>query len=182
MLPLSQKDSTIEIIESSLKGVKLFRPVIHTDNRGYLLETFRVGEVFDSFVQDNLSFSTKNCLRGMHFQQGLQQDKLVFVVTGKIFDVVVDIRKDSSTFGMWEGYILDDKEHHQLFIPKGFAHGFCVLSDRAYVMYKISKFYVAQLEKGFHWKDPDVDIRWPIDDPIVSDKDKNSPPLRELLL
>lgn len=170
-----------------LKGLKLIKPKVFRDQRGFFLETFsqpayeQIG-ISCGFVQDNHSFSSKGCVRGMHFQTTPGQAKLVRVASGRIFDVAVDIRKDSPTFGQWQGVILDDQEHEQFFVPVGFAHGFCVLSDYAHVMYKVSSVYQPATEKGFRWNDPDIDIQWPIKDPLVSDRDEKSPLFKELQL
>jgi len=177
----------MEIIDLPLKGLKLFKPSVYRDSRGFFLETYRVENFLKEgfsvdFVQDNHSFSMKNCLRGMHFQEGNTQDKMVFVVEGKVFDVAVDIRPNSPTYGKWEGVILDGEHHHQLFIPRGFAHGFCVLSEKAHVYYKVSRYYKASQEKGFRWNDPDINIKWPISNPKLSKKDKIAPFFKELQL
>ena len=177
----------MEIQDLSLEGLKLFKPTIYQDKRGFFLEVYRAENFLKKglnvvFLQDNHSFSKKNCLRGMHFQKGNKQDKMVFVIEGKIFDVVVDIRSDSPTFGKWEGVILEDKKHHQLFIPRGFAHGFCVLSEKAHVYYKVSSYYETSLEKGFRWNDPEINIKWPVSNPCLSKKDQLAPFFKELQL
>lgn len=175
----------MDVSELRLNGLKLIKPKIYRDQRGFFIETYQQS-VFDKngitdiFQQDNHSFSNQGCIRGMHFQSTPGQAKLVRVPVGKIFDVAVDIRPHSPTFGEWEGVILDDLNHHQLFIPVGFAHGFCVLSHEAHVMYKVSTPYHALYEKGFKWNDPDVDIRWPITHPIISDRDNHSPFFKEM--
>jgi dTDP-4-dehydrorhamnose 3,5-epimerase len=167
----------MEVISLSLEGVLLIKPKIYRDKRGFFLERYKKDRyhekgIVSQFVQENHSSSIKGTLRGMHFQSDPPQDKLVSVVHGKIFDVAVDIRLDSPTFGQWEGVFLDGDNLEQLFIPKGFAHGFCVLSDYAHVIYKISSFYNAETEKGFCWNDSDINIIWPIKDPILSKRDK----------
>ncbi|WP_075883156.1 dTDP-4-dehydrorhamnose 3,5-epimerase [Candidatus Protochlamydia sp. W-9] len=177
----------MEIIDLQLKGLKLVKPNVFKDNRGFFLESFqqplyqKMG-IQEIFLQDNHSFSQKGCIRGMHFQSFPGQAKLVRVAVGKIYDVAVDIRPESPTFGQWEGIVLDDKNHHQLFIPVGFAHGFCVLSQEAHVMYKVSTPYDPLYEKGFRWNDSQVNIQWPIEQPIVSERDKQSPSFRESML
>lgn len=133
------------------------------------------------FVQDNHSFSKQNTLRGMHFQQTPGQAKLVSVISGTIFDVIVDIRKDSPSFGKWEGIYLDGEKGEQLFIPIGFAHGFCVVSDSAHVVYKVSHPYDPAEEKTFRFDDPFVGVTWPTSCPILSKRDHTSPYLKELL-
>jgi dTDP-4-dehydrorhamnose 3,5-epimerase len=167
-----------------LDGSRLIEPLVHGDERGFFVETFRVDELADagidsSFVQDNHSRSRRGILRGMHFQPG--QAKLVRCARGAIFDVIVDIRKGSPTFGGWEGFELNDESHHQLFVPDGFAHGFCVLSDLADVTYKVSTFYDPAAESGFAFDDPEVAIEWPTTvELVVSDRDRAAPRLSEL--
>jgi dTDP-4-dehydrorhamnose 3,5-epimerase len=135
----------------------------------------------EHFQQDNHSYSKKGCIRGMHFQSYPGQAKLVRAAIGRIYDVAVDIRPQSSTFGKWEGVILDDQNHYQLYIPIGFAHGFCVLSDEAHVMYKVSTLYNPQYEKGFRWDDPQINIQWPLTvSATVSDRDQKAPFFREM--
>lgn len=176
----------MEVIDLKLKGLKLLKPKVFRDHRGFFLESFSKPlfdqlEMLSDFMQDNHSYSKKGCIRGMHFQSHPGQAKLVRAGIGMIYDVAVDIRKDSPTFGQWEGVILDSEHHHQLFIPVGFAHGFCVLSDEAHVMYKVSTPYQAAYEKGFRWNDPDINIKWPVEQPIVSERDEKSPLFHELL-
>lgn len=175
----------MEVIELKLKGLKLIKPKVFRDNRGFFLETYQQSSfkkfgIDVNFQQDNHSFSSKDCIRGMHFQTIPGQAKLIRSPVGKIFDVAVDIRPDSPTFGQWEGVVLDDKEHHQLYIPVGFAHGFCVLSETAHVMYKVSEPYNAAYEKGFRFDDPDVSIEWPTSTPIISDRDREAPRFKEM--
>lgn len=155
----------------NIAGLTLIKPKIFQDDRGFFLESFRSSWDFGvDFVQDNHSFSKKNVLRGMHFQKG--QAKLVRCVSGRIFDVAVDMRPSSPTYGMWEGVILDSENHHELFIPDGCAHGFCVLSDGADVCYKVSAYYDSKLESGFRFDDPGVGIVWPVKEPIISRRDR----------
>ncbi|MCE2982091.1 MAG: dTDP-4-dehydrorhamnose 3,5-epimerase [Parachlamydia sp.] len=174
----------MQIIDLGLKGLKLIKPDVYRDSRGFFLESFK-GPLYKElgidcgFAQDNHSFSQKGCVRGMHFQSVPGQAKLIRTAVGKIYDVAVDIRPDSPTFGQWEAVILDDVEHHQLFVPLGFAHGFCVLSEEAHVMYKVSTPYDPLYEKGFLWNDPQVNIQWPTDRPIVSERDEKSPTFEE---
>lgn len=170
----------MEVIDLRLNGLKLIKPKVFRDSRGFFVETFQQGPyetlgIDCSFMQDNHSCSQKGCVRGLHFQSYPGQAKLVRAAIGKIFDVAVDIRLDSPTFGQWEGVILDDVLHEQLFIPVGFAHGFCVLSDTAHVMYKVSTPYDARFEKGFRWNDPKVGIEWPVDEPVLSERDEKAP-------
>ena len=176
----------MDAIDLSLAGLKLIKPKIYKDNRGYFLESFqevlyqKLG-ISCPFVQDNHSYSQKGCIRGMHFQSFPGQAKLVRVAVGEIYDVAVDIRGDSPTFGKWEGVILNDQNHHQLFIPAGFAHGFCVLSEETHVLYKVSTPYDAKFEKSFQWNDPQINIQWPCEKPILSEKDLNAFSLKEVL-
>jgi dTDP-4-dehydrorhamnose 3,5-epimerase len=174
-----------ERLDTRLDGLVLLEPVVHGDDRGFLVETFseqawREAGVDVEFVQDNHSRSSGGILRGLHFQASPGQAKLVRCLRGRIWDVAVDLRRDSPTFGRWEGFELDDVRHRQLFIPKGFAHGFCVLGDIADVHYKLSTYYDPATESGFRWDDPDVGVEWPIDDPQVSERDANAPRLAEI--
>ena len=170
---------------TELEGVLLIEPLVHGDPRGRFYESYEekkyqaVG-IQEDFVQDNQSLSQKNVLRGLHYRIEPEQAKLVRVVKGEVFDVVVDIRKNSSTFGKWQSFILSASNYLQLYVPIGFAHGFCVLSDEAEFLYKVSESYSAEKEKGILWNDPDIGIDWPISDPILSEKDKINPPLRSL--
>jgi len=171
--------------QTELDGVLLIEPTVHHDSRGrffesYTKEKYRAVEIQEDFVQDNQSLSNKNVLRGLHYRAAPEQAKLVRVVKGEVFDVVVDIRKSPPTFGKWQSFILSDANHHQLYVPVGFAHGFCVLSDTAEFLYKVSEYYSGEKEKGLIWNDPDIGIDWPISDPILSDKDKSNPRLRSL--
>jgi dTDP-4-dehydrorhamnose 3,5-epimerase len=172
-------------LPTKLIGPVLLAPVVHGDERGFFLESYRSSVladlgVLDDFVQDNHSRSRRGIVRGMHFQPG--QAKLVRCVRGAILDVIVDIRPDSPQFGQWEGFQLDDTEHHELYVPDGFAHGFCVLSELADVTYKISSYYDSGLEGGFAFDDAEVGIQWPqLDDGlIVSERDRTAPSLAEL--
>ena len=175
----------MEIIKSPLEEVLLIKPKIFEDNRGYFTESYSEKNYFDKgvkeiFVQDNLSKSTKGTLRGLHYQLSNPQAKLVRVVSGKVFDVALDIRKGSSTFGHYFSTILDDKNHHQLFIPAGFAHGFCVLSEEVIFEYKCSEYYYPNDQFGVFWNDKDISIDWPIKDPTLSQKDKEYPLLKSI--
>lgn len=160
-------------------GLKLFRPSVFADSRGFFLETYQqrayaAAGVDITFVQDNHSRSTKGTLRGLHYQSHPGQAKLVRVGRGRIFDVAVDIRPDSPTFGSWHGVYLDDQEHAQLLVPVGFAHGFCVVSDIADVMYKVSAPYDPKTECGLKYDDPDVGVAWPISEPLLSPRDQQA--------
>jgi len=159
-----------------LDGMLIIEPSVFEDERGYFLEThhfqrFQSANIDCTFVQDNLSFSKKNVLRGLHFQKTKPQSKLIQAVTGGIFDVGVDLRQDSSTFGRWFGCVLSEENKRQLFVPQGFAHGFYVLSDSAHVAYKCSDYYDPDDEGGLLWSDPDIAIDWPVKNPILSAKD-----------
>jgi dTDP-4-dehydrorhamnose 3,5-epimerase len=167
-------------LPTEIEGVVLIEPDVHGDERGFFVETFRANEfaqlgVEVEFVQENHSRSGERVLRGIHTQRG--QAKLVRCARGAIFDVAVDLRPDSPTYRHWEGYELDDVTNRQLFIPDGFGHGFCVLSDEADVLYRVSSYYDSGLETGVAWDDPQIGIRWPISDPIVSERDRNAPRL-----
>lgn len=169
-------------LPTKLIGPVLLAPQVHGDERGFFVETYRVSAfaelgVPDTFVQDNHSRSRENVARGMHFQPG--QAKLVRCVRGAIYDVIVDIRPDSSQFGAWEGFRLDDVEHRQLYVPDGFAHGFCVLSELADVTYKVSAYYDPERESGFAFDDPELAIDWP-DGLTVSARDRDAMPLADL--
>jgi dTDP-4-dehydrorhamnose 3,5-epimerase len=159
-----------------LSGLKLIRPRVFRDQRGFFLESYnelryREAGIDCSFAQDNHSRSVRGTLRGLHFQSRPGQAKLIRVIGGRIFDVAVDIRPDSPTFGRWHGVELDGEEHAQLFVPVGFAHGFCVVSEVAEVLYKTSTVYDAKTETGFAWNDPEVGVAWPIHDPVLSERD-----------
>jgi dTDP-4-dehydrorhamnose 3,5-epimerase len=171
--------------QTELEGVLLIEPKVHHDSRGrffesYAKEKYHALGIRENFVQDNQSLSQKNVLRGLHYRIEPEQAKLVRVIRGEVFDVVVDIRKNSPTFGEWQSFILSDSNHLQLYVPVGFAHGFCVLSDEAEFLYKVSEYYSAEKEKGIIWNDPDIGIDWPVSDPILSEKDKNNPSLGSL--
>jgi dTDP-4-dehydrorhamnose 3,5-epimerase len=166
---------------TSLDGARLLKPVVHGDARGFFLESFRAEALADiEFVQDNQSRSRHGILRGMHFQPG--QAKLVRCVRGAIFDVIVDIRVGSPSFAQWEGFELNDETHHQLLVPDGFAHGFCVLSEVADVVYKVSAYYDPTAEGGFKFDDPAVGIEWPLapDAMSVSARDAQAPTLAQV--
>lgn len=165
----------MKITPTELPGVLLIEPRVFADSRGYFYESHQAKKYAEAgilpFVQDNVSYSKKNVLRGLHYQLANAQDKLVSVLRGKVFDVAVDVRKNSPHFGQWVGYVLSDENHLQLYIPKGFAHGFCVLSDEAYFHYKCTDYYNPAAEQGIVFDDPSINIDWPITNPLVSDKD-----------
>lgn len=175
----------MKIITTQLPGVFIIEPKVFVDDRGFFMEIWRQEEyraigITGPFVQDNLSFSRRGVLRGLHYQHPNGQGKLVSVVQGEVFDVAVDIRKDSPTFGRWVGVILSGDNHRQLWIPSGFAHGFCTLSESAYFVYKCTDVYTAQAEGGIIWNDPDVAIEWPLSDVKLSPKDKSHHRLCEI--
>ena len=172
-------------ISSELQGLTLIKTKIFADQRGYFMESWS-GKHFDdagihcSFVQDNQSQSDKDCLRGLHYQkEPYAQDKLVRVLFGEILDVAVDIRPDSPTFLQWRSFILNEQKAEQLFIPKGFAHGFLVLSKKAVVAYKASAFYAPEHDRGIRWNDNEINIDWGIKSPILSEKDAAQPHIKE---
>ncbi len=191
-MPLQKKASFnydrlhMEVIDLSLPGLKLIRLAPASDERGFFKECYRKPRYADfgidcEFVQDNLSFSRENVVRGMHFQSEPGQHKLVSVLQGSIFDVAVDMRKDSPYFKKWLGISLDAEKHEQLFVPIGFAHGFCVTSPGgAHVHYKVSSIYNPFTEKGFRFDDPEIGIRWPVDAPQVSQRDRFCPSFAEV--
>jgi dTDP-4-dehydrorhamnose 3,5-epimerase len=172
-------------LDTRLDGLILLEPVVHGDERGFLVETFsergwREIGVDCEFVQDNHSRSNVGTLRGLHFQTSPGQAKLVRCLRGRVWDVAVDLRRDSPTFGQWEGHELNDERHRQLFVPRGFAHGFCVLSDVADVHYKLSNYYDPATEAGIAWDDPDIGVEWPVADPQISERDATAPKLAEI--
>jgi dTDP-4-dehydrorhamnose 3,5-epimerase len=172
-------------LETRLDGLVLLEPTVHADARGFFAETFRENVwaqhgVEVDFVQDNHSRSARGTLRGMHFQTEPGQAKLIRVARGRILDVVVDLRRGPGTFGEWESVELDDESMRQLFIPVGFAHGFCVLSDVADVVYKCSSYYEGATESQIAFDDPDLDLPWPDLELIVSDRDRDAPRLRDV--
>lgn len=169
----------MEIIETNINDVLLIKPTIHSDNRGLFFESFNHNDFCKSikrnleFVQDNHSISTKNVLRGMHYQQDpMRQGKLVRVVVGEVYDVVLDIRESSDTYGKWIAEKLSAKNKNQLWIPEGLAHGFLTLSDEAHLLYKVTNYYSKTHEKLIRYDDPKFNISWPSSDIIISDKDK----------
>ena len=176
---------TLKFTETSLPGVLLIEPMMFEDDRGFFMETYHMGKYDEAglnqvFVQDNHSHSRRFTLRGLHYQLKHPQGKLVYVIAGEILDIAVDIRRGSSTFGRWTGTLLSEKNRHQLFIPAGFAHGFCVLSEIADVIYKCTDLYTPGDEYGILWSDPTIDIVWPIENPGLSEKDAKSPRLNDV--
>ncbi len=176
----------IKVQETNLPGVLLIEPPVFRDQRGFFMETYHLEKyrtlgIRQEFVQDNHSHSVKNVLRGLHYQLRHPQGKLIYVVRGEIFDVAVDIRRGSPTFGQWTGHLLSEENKRQLFIPEGFAHGFLVLSEVADVMYKCTALYAPGDEYGLLWSDPRVGIDWPLEgEPILSAKDSRFSPLQNI--
>jgi len=175
----------MNIVTTSIEGILIIEPEVFKDSRGFFMETYNRNRYMKAgidtvFVQDNLSYSVKGTVRGLHFQVRNPQAKLVQIISGEIFDVVVDIRQGSATFGKWTGFHLSDRNKRQLFVPQGFAHGFCVLSETAHFLYKCSDFYAPDDEGGIIWSDPAIGIDWPVKDPIISEKDKQYPYLYDL--
>ncbi|MGH4050590.1 MAG: dTDP-4-dehydrorhamnose 3,5-epimerase [Clostridium sp.] len=167
-------------IETSVKELYIIEPKVFGDNRGYFMETYNKNDFFEAgltmeFVQDNESKSKKGVLRGLHFQTKNTQGKLVRVTEGEVFDVAVDLRKGSATFGKWEGVILTAENKKQFYVPEGFAHGFLVMSDVATFNYKCTNYYAPQYDSGLLWNDEDIAVEWPLDgieEILLSDKDK----------
>ena len=183
-MPVVATDSGMKVTQTTLPGVLLLEPKVITDSRGFFLESYnkqtmaKLG-IVDEFVQDNHSFSRRNVLRGLHYQIRHPQGKLVRAVSGKIFDVAVDLRRSSPTFGRWFGETLSGENKRMLWIPPGFAHGFVVVSENAHVLYKASDYYDAASERTLAWNDSDLKIDWRLrDPPIVSEKDKRGVPFR----
>lgn len=176
-------------ISTEIKGLYIIEPTVFGDARGYFMETYNFNEFKDAgldmiFVQDNQSKSKKGVLRGLHFQTRNSQGKLVRVTKGEVYDVAVDLREGSETFGKWFGVLLSDENKRQFYIPEGFAHGFVVLSDEAEFVYKCTNFYDPSSEAGLMWNDPDIGIEWPIKEDmeiLLSDKDKKHPSLKEYI-
>lgn len=171
--------------ETAIKGVFVIEPKVFGDRRGYFMETysrqaFDEAGLFYRFVQDNQSASKRGVLRGLHFQKKHPQAKLVRALSGEVFDVAVDLRAGSETYGKWVGCLLSEENRKQLLIPRGFAHGFLVVSDRAEFAYKCDDFYHPEDEGGLCWNDPDIDIQWPdTEDILLSEKDKKHPTLAQ---
>ena len=175
----------MRIIETSLPGVLIVEPKVFPDARGFFVETYQRERyqamgLTAEFVQDNLSFSTSGVLRGVHCQNLHSQGKLVQVLQGEVWDVAVDIRRSSPYFGKWTAVTLSSETRNQIYVPPGFAHGFCVLSETALFAYKCTDYYHPGAEVGFRWDDPEVGIDWPVKAPILSEKDEQLPLLREI--
>lgn len=170
----------MQVVKSTLEGVLLIEPRAFPDNRGFFMESYNRRKLaehgFDlEFVQDNHSASVQGTLRGLHYQIQPGQDKLVRCTVGRVFDVVVDIRRGSPTFGQWEGFVLSAENKRQVLVPKGFAHGFCVLSEYAEFLYKCTEYWSPKDERSIRWDDPAIGVAWPIKDVIMSEKDLRSP-------
>lgn len=175
----------MKVEQTKLEGVLLVTPKVFGDDRGFFMETYNRDTALElglpgDFVQDNHSKSSKGVLRGLHYQTPQWQGKLVRTVQGEIFDVAVDIRHGSPTFGEWVGFYLNDENKQQLYVPEGFAHGFVVTSDTAEVVYKCTSLYAPEQEGSVLWNDPDIGIEWPIDAPLLSAKDEVGQKLSEL--
>ncbi len=175
----------MRVVPTEIPGVLVVEPRVFGDRRGYFLETFQARRYAEAgiagpFVQDNLSFSQQGVLRGLHYQHPRPQGKLVWVLQGEVFDVAVDIRRGSPTFGRWVGVRLSAENKRQLWIPPGFAHGFCVVSETALFTYKCTDYYAPEAEGTIRWDDPDLGIGWPVAGPALSAKDAAAPRLREV--
>jgi dTDP-4-dehydrorhamnose 3,5-epimerase len=174
----------MDIIQTDLPGVLIFQPKIFGDARGFFLETYNFQRyaqagIPSNFVQDNLSFSKRGILRGLHFQNPMTQGKLVTVLQGEVYDVAVDVRHGSPTFGKWLGIYLNSESKRQFWIPAGYAHGFVVTSETALFSYKCDAYYSPQTEFSLQWNDPDLGIDWPVETPSLSQKDENARRLRD---
>jgi dTDP-4-dehydrorhamnose 3,5-epimerase len=175
----------MEFEKMNLNGLVIIKPNLFEDERGCFFERYNKNEFVNNgidveFVQENQSISKKGVIRGLHCQiPPSAQDKFVWVAKGEVYDVAVDLRKDSKNFGKWESVLLSDKNNNAIFIPKGFAHGFQVLSDEVVFFYKVSDFYNPKCDAGINWEDPDLNINWPIKNPIVSKKDQALPFLKD---
>jgi dTDP-4-dehydrorhamnose 3,5-epimerase len=181
---LEHHEILMNVLQTPLAGVLLLEPRIFKDDRGWFFESYHEKRYWDvgltaNFVQDNHSHSSQGTLRGLHYQLAHPQGKLVRVVTGEAYDVCVDIRRGSSTFGQWYGVYLSGDNHLQLYVPPGFAHGFCVVSKSADFLYKCTDFYTPGDEYGIRWDDPQIGIEWPIAQPLLSDKDARAPLLKD---
>ena len=174
----------MNIVETSLPGVVIIEPKVFGDDRGFFLETYQLARyaaagITEPFVQDNLSRSARGTLRGLHFQEPNPQGKLVQALRGTVYDVAVDIRRGSPTFGRWFGAELSEQNRRQMWIPAGFAHGFCVVSESADFAYKCTANYAPEAGRAIAWDDPDLGIDWPITEPLLSAQDRNAPRLRD---
>ncbi len=176
----------MRFVEAGLPGVIVIEPDVHRDSRGHFLETYHAGKyraagLEAAFVQDNESLSTRGTLRGLHLQVGRPQGKLIRAIQGEIFDVAVDVRVGSPTFARWFGVTLSGDNFRQCYVPPGFAHGFCVVSELALVQYKCTDLYDAAAEVGVAWNDPGLAISWPVEMPVLSPRDQRHPRLSQLI-
>jgi dTDP-4-dehydrorhamnose 3,5-epimerase len=176
----------MKLLLTRLDGPLLIEPPVFADDRGFFLETYRRNSyselgIDEDFVQDNHSRSGLATIRGLHFQAGTGQSKLIRVARGRAWDVVVDLRPSSPTFGAWEAFDLDDQRHLQLFIPAGFAHGFCAMSDPVDLVYKVGSYYDPATERGLAWDDAKLSIPWPTKSPTVSERDSRNPTLDQIM-
>lgn len=189
-MPLGKDDfimGNFNFIKTGIEGLYIIEPKLYGDHRGYFMETYNYNEFKAAgldmvFVQDNQSKSKKGVLRGMHFQTQHPQGKLVRAIKGEVFDVAIDLRKGSETYGQWYGVLLTEENHRQFYVPEGFAHGFIVTSEEAEFAYKCTDFYHPEFEGGIAWNDPEIGIEWPlegIEEVLLSDKDKKAPTLSE---
>jgi dTDP-4-dehydrorhamnose 3,5-epimerase len=176
----------MKVTSLTLEGAKLIEPVVHGDHRGFFMESYNEKlmhehGIMHNFIQDNHSLSAEpGVLRGMHYQLNPKaQTKLIRVISGSIYDVILDIRKDSPTFGQWQGFILSDANKRQLLVPQGFAHGFCTLAANTQVIYKVDEYYSPEHDRGIAWDDPSLNIDWPVSSPVLSDKDTRHPLLKD---
>jgi dTDP-4-dehydrorhamnose 3,5-epimerase len=175
----------MKVMETGIPGLVVIEPQVHGDRRGFFMETwnasrYRAHGLPDAFVQSNLSKSGAGVIRGLHYQQPQPQGKLVYVLEGRVFDVAVDIRSDSPTFRQWAGVELSSDNHRQMYVPEGFAHGFCVLGESALLMYLCTSEYHAEYDAAIAWNDPDIGIRWPLENGRLSKKDAAAPRLADI--
>ena len=175
----------MRVLETGIPGLLVIEPKVHGDDRGYFFESWNAGRygsmgLPDKFVQSNVSRSGPGVIRGLHYQYPVPQGKLVSVLDGRVYDVAVDIRKDSATFGQWAGVELSAQNHRQLYVPEGFAHGFCVLGDRALMSYMVTAAFHAEYDAVIAWDDPDIGIEWPLEPVSLSAKDGSAPRLKDI--
>jgi dTDP-4-dehydrorhamnose 3,5-epimerase len=174
----------MKVLTCNISGLLIIEPTVFGDARGFFLETwnllrYREAGIAEDFVQDNVSFSRRGILRGLHSQNPKPQGKLLEVLQGEVFDVAVDIRRSSPTFGKWHGLVLSGENKRQFYVPPGFAHGFAVLSETALFHYKCTEFYSPKDEMALRWDDPDIGIKWPLKDPLLSERDAKGLLLRD---
>jgi dTDP-4-dehydrorhamnose 3,5-epimerase len=179
--------AALKFTETPLPGVLVIEPRVHGDERGFFMETYRADAfrehgIPDVFVQDNHSRSARGVLRGLHYQEPLPQGKLVRCPRGELFDIAVDIRRGSPTFGRYYGILLTESNNKMLWVPPGFAHGFCALTDTADLVYKVTELYRPEYDRCILWNDPDIGIPWPIAEPVLSAKDANAPRLKDAVV